>query len=52
VNDKFESLEAFEDAAKAAAKSNMFAFAKKDSNLTGNKDKSSYVVLQYTKSRD
>ncbi|CAG8465364.1 6181_t:CDS:2 [Dentiscutata erythropus] len=49
VNDKFESLEAFEDAAKSAAKSNGFAFARKDSNLTGRNGKSPFVILQCTK---
>ncbi|CAG8833937.1 38045_t:CDS:2, partial [Gigaspora margarita] len=33
VDDKFELLEAFEDATKLAVKSNRFAFARKDSNL-------------------
>ncbi|CAG8857599.1 40720_t:CDS:2, partial [Gigaspora margarita] len=48
-DDKFESLEAFEDAAKSAAKVNGFAFARKDSNLTGRQEKSQFVILQYTK---
>ncbi|CAG8802120.1 812_t:CDS:2 [Gigaspora margarita] len=49
VNDEFESLEAFEDAAKSAAKYRGFAFSRKDSNLTEHNSKSPFVVLQYTK---
>ncbi|CAG8696578.1 13689_t:CDS:2, partial [Dentiscutata heterogama] len=49
VNDKFDSLEAFEDAARLAAKYEGFAFSRKDSNLTGCKGKSLFVVLQCTK---
>ncbi|CAG8659132.1 7887_t:CDS:2, partial [Ambispora gerdemannii] len=45
VNDKFESLKAFEDAAKA----NGFAFSRKNSYLTGRKGKSPFVVLQCIK---
>ncbi|CAG8804216.1 32470_t:CDS:2 [Gigaspora margarita] len=46
VDDKFELLEAFKDAAKSAAKANRFAFARKNSNLTGCQQKSPYVILQ------
>ncbi|CAG8855102.1 36257_t:CDS:1, partial [Gigaspora margarita] len=49
VNDKFDSLEAFEDAARSAAKYEGFAFSRKDSNLTWCKGKSPFVVLQCTK---
>ncbi|CAG8856874.1 24457_t:CDS:2, partial [Gigaspora margarita] len=46
-DDKFESLEAFEDAAKFAAKVNGFAFARKNSNFTRHQGKSQFVVLQF-----
>ncbi|CAG8584967.1 20804_t:CDS:2, partial [Gigaspora margarita] len=49
VDDHFESLEEFEDAAKSAAKVSGFAFSRKDSNLTERKGTSLYVVLQCTK---
>ncbi|CAG8855980.1 4000_t:CDS:1, partial [Gigaspora margarita] len=49
VDDKFELLEAFENAAKSAAKVNGFAFARKDSNLTGRQGKLQFVILQCTK---
>ncbi|RIB11423.1 hypothetical protein C2G38_2203482 [Gigaspora rosea] len=42
-------LEAFENAARSAAKYEGFAFSKKDSNLTGYKGKSPFVVLHCTK---
>ncbi|CAG8835148.1 32898_t:CDS:1, partial [Gigaspora margarita] len=44
-----ESLEAFEDAARSAAKYEGFAFSRKDSNLTGCKGKLPFVVLRCTK---
>ncbi|CAG8833035.1 40353_t:CDS:2, partial [Gigaspora margarita] len=50
LNERFESLEAFENAAKSAAKAHGFAFSRKDSNLVGHKTKSPFVVLQCTKS--
>ncbi|CAG8669603.1 768_t:CDS:2 [Dentiscutata erythropus] len=49
VNDEFESLEAFKDAAKSAAKYRGFAFSRKDSNLTRCNGKSPFVVLQCMK---
>ncbi|RIB09714.1 hypothetical protein C2G38_2208033 [Gigaspora rosea] len=38
VNDKFESLKAFENATRSAAKYEGFAFSRKDSNLLGVKE--------------
>ncbi|RIB05393.1 hypothetical protein C2G38_2253836 [Gigaspora rosea] len=48
-DDEFESLEAFKDAAKSAAKYRGFAFSRKDSNLTRRNGKSPFVVLQCMK---
>ncbi|CAG8703594.1 14083_t:CDS:2 [Cetraspora pellucida] len=52
VNNKFESLEAFENTAQLAAKNQRFAFSKKDSNLTRHNKKFLFVVLQCTKGED
>ncbi|CAG8539975.1 37606_t:CDS:2 [Gigaspora margarita] len=52
VNNKFESLEAFEDAAKSAAKYEGFTLSRKDSKLTGYNNKSAFVVLQCTKATE
>ncbi|CAG8832309.1 21142_t:CDS:2 [Gigaspora margarita] len=44
LNERFEFLEAFENAAKSAAKAHGFAFSRKDSNLVGHKTKLPFVV--------
>ncbi|CAG8843933.1 26994_t:CDS:2, partial [Gigaspora margarita] len=49
VIDIFESLEALESAANLAAKVNGFAFSKKDSNLTGRRDKETRKRKKKTK---
>ncbi|CAG8752650.1 9544_t:CDS:2, partial [Dentiscutata erythropus] len=51
VDNKFKSLEAFEDAAKLAAKANKFAFARKNSSFTGHNGKSPFIILQCTKGK-
>ncbi|CAG8829244.1 11242_t:CDS:2, partial [Gigaspora margarita] len=52
VNDEFESLEAFENAAKSAAKYEGFALLRKDSNLTGCNNKSAFVTTKAVHEHD